>query len=213
MRKLFQLLLAIAILGLIYVIYVQISTPIQFEQEKTRKEKAVIERIKDIRSAQRAYKTKYQRFTSDFDTLINFVLNDSLNMQRKKVSEDDSVGMAKLKALKIQNIEDFSVAVIDTVFAPRKLSPDQVRELRLIPGSPENKEFILTAGTIKTESEIVIPVVECKAPYVYYLDTEKFHQEIINKTDDDINNFNKYPGIKFGSMEGGNNEAGNWTGE
>ncbi len=41
MRKLFQLLLAIAILGLIYVIYVQISTPIQFEQEKTRKEKAV----------------------------------------------------------------------------------------------------------------------------------------------------------------------------
>ncbi|MFI3286527.1 MAG: hypothetical protein R3Y08_07730 [Rikenellaceae bacterium] len=218
MRKIFQLLLAAAIVGLIYLVYVQINTPIQFEKEMAQKEKAVIERIKDVRSAQRAFKTVNARFTGDFDTLINFVLNDSLTMQRKRVDEDDSVGMAQFKLAQkrdknLKNIEEFKVAVIDTVFAPRKLTVDQVKALRFIPGTGDQTEFMIAAGAITTESKVVIPVVEVKAPYILFLDTVKYRQEIINKNDDLINNFNKYPGIKFGSMEGGNNEAGNWTGE
>ncbi len=218
MKKIFQLLLAVAIVGLIYVIYIQISTPIEFEKEMAIKEKAVIERIKDVRSAQRAYKTANASFTGDFDSLINFVLNDSLTMQRKRVDEDDSVGMAQFKLAQkkdktLKNIEEFKVAVIDTVFAPRKLSIEDVKKLRFIPGTGEQTEFILTAGVVATESKVVIPVVEVKAPYVLFLDTVRYRQEIINKNDDLINNYNRYPGIKFGSMEGGNNEAGNWTGE
>ncbi|MFI3280872.1 MAG: hypothetical protein R3Y44_02750 [Rikenellaceae bacterium] len=218
MRKIFQLLLAVAIIGLIYVIYIQISTPIQFEQEMSQREKAVIERIKDVRSAQRAFKTANARFTGDFDTLINFVLNDSLTMQRKRVDEDDSVGMAQFKLAQkkdktLKNIEEFKVAVIDTVFAPRKLTRAQVEDLRYIPGTDKQTEFIINAGLVATESKVVIPVVEVKAPYILFLDTVKYRQEIINKNDDLMNNYNKYPGIKFGSMEGGNNEAGNWTGE
>ncbi len=218
MRKIFQLLLAVAIAGLIYVIYVQIATPIQFEKELTLKEKAVIERIKDVRSAQRAFKTANARFTGDFDSLINFVLNDSLTMQRKRVDEDDSIGMAQFKLAQkrdknLKNIEEFKVAVIDTVFAPRKLTVEQVKDLRFIPGTNKQTEFMLSAGVVSTESKVVIPLVEVKAPYILFLDTVKYRQEIINRNDDLINNFNKYPGIKFGSMEGGNNEAGNWTGE
>ncbi len=218
MRKIFQLLLAVAIIGLIYVIYIQIVTPIQFEQEMAQREKAVIERIKDVRAAQRAFKTANARFTGDFDSLISFVLNDSLTMQRKRVDEDDSLGMAQFllaqkKDKTLKNIEEFKVAVIDTVFAPRKLSKDQVMALRYIPGTGNKTEFMLNAGIVTTESKVVIPVVECKAPYILFLDTVKYRQEIINKNDDLMNNYNMYPGIKFGSMEGGNNESGNWTGE
>ncbi len=218
MRKIFQLILAAVVLALIYVIYVQIATPIEFEQEMALREKAVIERIKDVRSAQRAYKSAFGRFTGDFDTLISFVLNDSLTMQRKRVDEDDSVGMAQFKLAQkknknLKNIEEFKVAVIDTVFAPRKLSPEQVELLRYIPGTGNQTEFMISAGAVATESKVVIPVVEVKAPYILFLDTVRYRQEIINKNDDLINNFNMYPGIKFGSMEGGNNEAGNWTGE
>ncbi len=218
MKKIFQLLLACAVIALAYVIYVQISTPIQFANEMSQREKAVIERIKDVRAAQRAFKTANSHFTGDFDSLINFVLNDSLTMQRKRVDEDDSVGMAQFKLAQkknrnLKNVEEFRVAVIDTVFAPRKLTPDQVKELRFIPFTSNKTEFVLSAGVVTTESKVVIPVVECKAPYILFLDTIKYRQEIINKNDDLINNFNMYPGIKFGSMEGGNNEAGNWTGE
>ena len=121
-KKILQFVLAIAILALVYVIYVQISTPINYEAEKKMRNAAVIDRIKDIRTAERAYKTKYMHFTDNFDSLINFVLNDSLVLERKIVDEDDSVGMAELKRLKKKNVEQFTIAVIDTIFAPKTLT-------------------------------------------------------------------------------------------
>ena len=210
MKKIAQILLAVVIIAFVYVIYQQISTPIRFENELKSKSAQVIERIKDIRTAERAYKTKYQKFTADFDTLANFILNDTLEMERKLVDEDDSVGLALLKKQGKKNVEKFKVAVIDTIFSPKKLTKEEVLNLRYIPTTNNQAEFILEAGQITTESKIVIPVVECRAPYIMFLDTVTYRQEIINKIDDDVNNFNRYPGIKFGSMDAGNNEAGNW---
>ncbi len=210
MKKIAQIILAVVIVAFVYVIYQQISTPLRFENELKVKRAQVIERIKDIRTAQRAYKSKYQKFTADFDTLANFILNEKLEMERKLVDEDDSVGMAMLKKLRKKNVEKFEIAVIDTIFAPKKLTAEDVHNLRYIPGTDNKAQFIMEAGIITTESKVVIPVVECRAPYKMFLDTINFRQEIINKIDDDVNNFNRYPGIKFGSMEAGNNEAGNW---
>ena len=73
-KRIIQIVLAVVIVCLIYVIYKQISTPIIFAKEKAAREARVIDRIKDIRTAERSFKTKYNRFTGDFDTLINFVL-------------------------------------------------------------------------------------------------------------------------------------------
>ncbi|MBR3846764.1 MAG: hypothetical protein IKM37_04310 [Alistipes sp.] len=210
MKTVFQILLAIVIVGFVYVIYDQISTPIRFENEVKAKRSQVIERIKDIRTAQRAYKSKYQKFTADFDTLANFILNETLEMERKLVDEDDSVAMAQLKKAGKKNVEKFQIAVIDTIFSPKKLSKEDVYNLRYIPGTDNKAQFILEAGIITTESKVVIPVVECRAPYTFFLDTITYRQEIVNLIDDEVHNFNRYPGIKFGSMEAGNNEAGNW---
>ena len=73
---------------------------------KTKKAQ-VIDRIKDIRTAQRAFKSKYQHFTGSFDSLTAFVLTDTLEMERKIVDEDDSVAMAMLKKSGKKNIEKF----------------------------------------------------------------------------------------------------------
>lgn len=209
MKKLFQIILAVAIVGLVYVIYVQISTPIRFEKETKAKKAQVIDRIKDIRTAQRAFKSKYQHFTGSFDSLAAFVLTDTLELERKIVDEDDSAAMAMLKKSGRKNVEKFKIAVIDTIFSPKKLSRQDVQNLRYIPGS-DNVEFIMEAGIITTESKVVIPVVEVRAPYKMFLDTVMYRQEVINLIDDEQNNFNRYPGVKFGSMASGNNEAGNW---
>ncbi len=208
-KKIAQIVLAVVIVGLIYVIYQQISTPIRFDKELATRQAAVIERIKDIRTAQRAFKSKYMRFTGNFDSLEQFILNDTLELERKLVDEYDSVAMALLKKSGRKNVEKFKIAVIDTIFSPRKLTASQVKELRYIPFS-DNKEYYLEAGIITTESKVVIPVVECRAPYKEFLDTVAFHQEVVNLIDDQENNFNRYAGVKFGSMEAGNNEAGNW---
>lgn len=210
MKRIFQIILALVIVALVYVIYDQISTPIRFDNELKTRKTQVIERIKDIRTAQRAYKSKYQRFTADFDTLAAFILTDTLELERKIVDEDDSVALAQLKKAGKKNVEKFKVAVIDTIFAPKVLTQADVEQLRYIPGTDNKAEYIMEAGIITTESKVIIPVVECRAPYKMFLDTVEFRQEFINLVDDEVHNFNRYPGVKFGSMEAGNNEAGNW---
>ena len=210
MKKLFQIILAVAIVGLVYVIYVQISTPIRFDKETKAKKAQVIDRIKDIRTAQRAFKSKYQHFTASFDSLSAFVLTDTLELERKIVDEDDSAAMAMLKKSGKKNIEKFKIAVIDTIFDPKKVTRQDVENFRFIPGTGNKAQFIMEAGIITTESKVVIPVVECRAPYKAFLDTVAYRQEVINLIDEEQNNFNRYPGVKFGSMDSGNNEAGNW---
>ena len=210
MKKLFQIILAVAIVGLVYVIYVQISTPIRFDKETKAKKAQVIDRIKEIRTAQRAFKSKYQHFTASFDSLSAFVLTDTLELERKIVDEDDSAAMAMLKKSGKKNIEKFKIAVIDTIFAPKKVTRQDVENFRFIPGTGNKAQFIMEAGIITTESKVVIPVVECRAPYKAFLDTVAYRQEVINLIDEEQNNFNRYPGVKFGSMDSGNNEAGNW---
>ncbi len=210
MKKIIQLVLAIVIVALCYVIYDQISTPIRFEKETAQKKALVIERIKHVREAERAFKMKYQRFTADFDTLINFVLNESLELERKIVDEDDSAGLAQLKKLGRKNVEKFSIAVIDTIFAPAVLTPEDVQNLRYVPGTNKGREFSLKAAQLTTGSGVVVPVVECSVRYEYFLDTVEYRQEIVNYVDNEMNNFNRFPGVKFGDIEAANNEAGNW---
>lgn len=215
MRKIFQLILGVGVLGLCYVIFTQISTPIKFEDERVRKEKVVIEQLKDIRLAERRYKEVYGKYTDNFDTLIHFVLNDSLTMYKKLVDEDDSVGMAKFRQRqkrdkKLRNRVEYKIAVIDTVFSPRK-SVEDIKNLRYIPGT--NTEFLLSTNTVTNENKSVDNYIECAAPYSWFLDTVKYRQEIINLVDDLKENYDMYEGLKFGSMIESNNDAGNWKGE
>ena len=209
MKKAIQFFLGLVIVALIYVITMQIYNPLSFEKQVKERNAEVIVKLKDIRAAERAYKSKYQQFTGDFDSLIYFILNDSLEMERKLVDEDDSVAMAQLKKAGKKNVEKYSIAVIDTIFNPRKLSKEDVNNLRYIPHT-NNVEFILEAAKVMTGANVLVPVVECRAPYKMYLDTVAYRQNIINLIDDRVNNFNAYAGLKFGSMEGSNNEAGNW---
>ena len=90
------------------------------------------------------------------------------------------------------------------------MTRQDVENFRYIPGTGNKAQFIMEAGIITTESKVVIPVVECRAPYKAFLDTVAYRQEVINLIDEEQNNFNRYPGVKFGSMDSGNNEAGNW---
>ena len=174
MKKGIQIVLALVILGLVYVIAMEIHTPQAFNKELKQRNAAVIERLEDIRTAERAFKKKYQYFTGSFD------------------------------------IEKFNIAVIDTIFSPRKLSREDIENLRYIPFTDNKTQFLLEAARIVTESKVEIPVVECRAPYKMYLDTIKYRQEVINLIDNQVHNLNQYAGLKFGSLEGGNNEAGNW---
>lgn len=203
MKKVIQIVLVLVIVGLTYFLVMSILTPLDFQTEKAARDRDVIERIKDIRTAQRAYKQVNQRYTASFDTLINFILNDSLPFEKAIGSADDSVAVAK----GLVKREKFYMAAIDTVFGARKLTPEQVKQFSLIPHG-QGKKFIMDAGNLTTESKVVIPVFECKAPYKDYL-SDLDEQELVNLVDE-RKMLDKYPGLKVGSMTEATNDAGNW---
>ena len=211
-----KVLLGVAILAGIWCLWKIISTPINFDEDYSVRSGAVISRIKDIRTAERQFKSKYQHFTADFDTLINFILTDSIEYESKIADENDSLAMVRAQAewkknkknrgKKFQNVKKSYYNVKDSIF--KHLTVDQVKDLKLIPFS-NGQEFLLEAKMLETESKVVIPVVECRAPFKAFLNLDEYKQEVINLIDD-YNSVDKYPGIKFGDMNRGNNEAGNW---
>ena len=199
MKRVIQIVLLIAAAGLAYVLYQQIMIPVKFNETQALREQAVIQRLKDIREAQRAYKSVYGKYTPSMDTLINFVKNDSMSYEIKMRSEDDSAAVAegRVKTIKVK------YAVIDTIFNKNFKADD----LRYIPFS-NGQEFIMAADTLVTASKVTIPVFEAKAPYKRYL-SDLNHQELVNLIDR-TKSLNKYAGLKVGSITEATNDAGNW---
>lgn len=212
-KTIIQILLAVVVVAMAYLLYDSIMTPVRFDDTKIAREKAVIERISDIRSAQRGYKQVYGKYTGSFDTLINFVLTAEMEFERQLVSSDDSVGLAKLKKARKKNIEKFTVKAIDTVFGAKKLTPAQIEQLRYIPYSAqanggEVKEFIMGAGMVEV-GNVKVPVFEAKAPYKAFL-LDLNEQLLVNLIDEQKNVLYRYPGIKVGDLYQATNDAGNW---
>ncbi len=203
-KKVIQIALLVVIALLVYVLLQQIMTPMHFQKEQKKREEAVIERLYNIRLAQRAYKQKYLQYTPSFDVLINFILNDSLVFRKSIGSADDSVAVAKGQV----KTEEFYKMAADTVFGSKKLTVEQIKELPLIPYG-DGKKFIMDAGFFKTESEIVVPVFECKAPFKDFLG-DLDEQELINLIDIHKKTLHKYPGLKVGALDQATNDAGNW---
>ncbi len=203
MKKIVQVILAVAIVGLAYVVYRQISIPLEFNKEVEHRSAAVIDRIKDIRTAERAYKQANKVYTGSMDTLINFILRDSMTFERAFGSADDSVAVAR----GLVKRETYKVAVIDTIFGAKKFTPAMADSLRYVPYS-NGQEYILEAGSLNV-AETTVQVFECRAPYKMFL-SDLNRQELINLIDERENTYNDYPGIKVGSMTSATNDAGNW---
>jgi hypothetical protein len=195
-RLIVQIVLGVVILGLTYLIYSGIMKPIDFVKEKDSRYDKVIERLKDIRTAQVAYKSVYQKFTGSFDTLINFLKYDSFPVEFKEGSLDDSIAVAK----GLVKRDTIYVPVRDSLF-PKGYYHDS---LRYVPHT-SGVQFSLTAGYIQTQSKVLVQVFEAGALNFDILNGMN-RQLIIN-----LNDLAKdFKGLRVGSMKEANNNAGNW---
>jgi len=71
MKTVLQVVLFLVAIGLAYLIYASIQRPIDFKKEQTARYNATIERLKDIRKAELAFKDVHGRFTGSWDTLLH----------------------------------------------------------------------------------------------------------------------------------------------
>lgn len=209
MKTVTQIVLIAIIIVLAYLIYSTIEKPIQFEKEKKARYEATINRLKDIRKAELAYKDVYGKFTGSWDTLINFVKDGTLPLVRKIGMLTDSMidaGWTEQKALKEGKIirDTVRISVLDSIF---KKGYD-INSINKVPLKDTTAYFSLGARQILTGSGLKVPVFEAKVHNNVLLHGLN-KQEIINLNEASRMN-GKYPGLKVGSLEETNNNAGNW---
>ncbi len=208
LKILFQIVFPIVIVVLAYYLYDGINTPIQFKKQMDYRYEKVKQNLIDIRTAEVAYKQVNGKYADNFDALIDFIKHDSIPMVRAINSIPDSLleaGMTEQEAIKKGIIirDTVKIAVVDTLF-----SKDFVADsLRYIPFS-NHEEFDLGAKKITTGSNVKVQVFEARADYRKWL-IGLNHQLIVNIVDEkEVNK--KFPGLKVGSLEEANNNAGNW---
>ncbi len=227
MKTVFNIVLGVCIIALVYICYTSIMGPIDFENAKKQRDAAVIARLIDIRKAQSEYRNlNNQQYTSSFDTLIDFVKNKKLPFIYKQgeltdkqledgLTEKKAIGIIE-KAKKTGNYNDVKkwglenfkrdtmwVAVLDTIF-PKGFNADSMRYIPY--GNGAQFEMAIKNDTAKSGAPFCL--LEVKAPYDTYL-SGLDKQEIANLKDVQTK-LNKYCGLMIGSLETANNNAGNW---
>ena len=105
MKKVVNIVLLLCVCGLAYICVGSIMGSINFGKEREAREKQIIARLIDIRTAQVAFRDLNKgQYTDSFDELISFVKNDSLPFV-KKVGEltDNQLedGLTEAKAMKL----------------------------------------------------------------------------------------------------------------
>jgi len=207
MKTVLQIILALVIVGLGYGLYTSIQTPIEFRQVKQRRYDATIQKLKNIRTAQLAYKDEHGSFTGSFDTLINFVNTDSLRLVRAIGRIPDKLleqGMTEQEALRrgIIQRDTIRVSVKDSLFG----HDYNANLLWKVPYT--NDSFQLGAKTLET-GNVDVAVFEAKVHNDVLLHDQK-KQLVINLNERMSKKQNKFPGVKVGDLQEPNNNAGNW---
>ncbi|MBR8535284.1 hypothetical protein KDU71_06915 [Carboxylicivirga sediminis] len=209
MKTVIQIVLTIAIIALGYYCVESINKPIRFQEQHEIRKNANVEKLILTRDAQVAYKSVYNKYTGSFDTLINFILNDSLPLVKKEGSLTDSMreaGMTEIKALALGIIsrDTIRVSVKDSLF-PAGYPVDSLKYIPFVEGG---KMYEMGAGVVETGSGVKVQVFEAKVHNNIYLAGLEA-QEVIN-LNDKTEKLERYPGLKVGSLEAANNNAGNW---
>ena len=200
MKTVIQVLLSVAILVLGYLLVDSIRQPIRFQQEQRTRYNRTIDRLKDIRTSQLAYRSVYGEFTGSFDTLIDFVKNDSFRIVMAIGFEDDDADAASEEIIR----DTIRVSVRDSIFP----AGYPVDSLRYVPYTGGRKEFFLGAGEVMTGSGLKVKVFEAHV-YNNVLLAGLDRQLVINMNDERIKR-DQFPGLRVGSLTETTNNAGNW---
>lgn len=211
MKNVLKIIVQVALLVVIgilcYFLYESIMQPIRFDEQYQKRKDAVVTRLKQIRDIQVAYKTINNKYTGSFDTLIDFAKNGNLKLVKMEGSLSDSLlkeGWTEAKAIKEGIIKRDTVFVSVKDSLCKVYNPDS---LRYVPYT-DNKEFELGSSSITTSSGLIIPVFEAKVANKIFL--KGLDNQYRINMDKEAEQLNRFPGLKVGSLEEANNNAGNW---
>ena len=203
---LINILLFAVIVFLAWQVVKSIQAPIKFNNEQKAREAKVVERLIDIRNAEVLYKNANNKYTADFDSLIQFCQTAEIPIVKIVPDPTDTTFTRT-----INDTLGF-VKVMDSIKSTRENF--NINDLKYVPFAENHQQFELEAGMIKRNG-IDIPVFEARTPYEVYLATPgaNFNEKEWNQRRDNAKaekeSINRYAGLRVGSMEEATTD-GNW---
>ena len=222
------LVLPACIAGLTYALVSSVMEPVNFEKHREYRKGIAVQRLKDIRDLQVAYKNVNGKYTADIDSLIMFYNDGKMKITLQVGSKDDSLAMAntdkfkkkyrnlkgdklnqKLHELYLAGEQNLvfqvtsEIAVKDTIFHNRENFI--IDSLAFIPFCGDS---IIMDATIKKVSGVNVPLFEASMPYKSLL--KGLNNQLRVNLDAQCEDQGKYKGLQVGSITAPNNNAGNW---
>ena len=223
-----EVVLAAIICLLVWATVKSIQKPVQFNNEVAARSQVAIQRLKDIRTLQVAFKSVNGRFSPTIDSLKQFYETGKMEIVMQIGSHDDSLAVANTEAIKKANkklkaneilakLEEayaagqkvvFStvteIPVKDTLFRSRTdFCIDSLAYIPFSGGQPTEME-----ATIKLVSGVNVPLFEARMPYKALC--KGLDNQLRINLDAERKDQNKYEGLQVGSVTAPNNNAGNW---
>ena len=141
-------------------IYSSINGPIKFNQVKNDRYTEVIDRLKDIRSAQIAHKDVNGFYANNFDSLVSFIDNGIFTLIEKRDSSyleyNRTYRIDMLKEVEIVDTLGF-VSVKDSLFG----NTESYKMMAKVPIDGTDSEFSINADIID-KNGYQVPVFEVK---------------------------------------------------
>ena len=171
-RKTIQLILWPVIIILAWLVYRSPISLKEFQEETNYRKSAVVQDLKDIRTAQIAFKDKYRVYAGDFNSLLSFVKNDSLAVVKAIGETPDSLTESQALSAGIISRDTVFVPAYQTIFNQDYLDTRDSRftfdldKLPIVPFSDEM--FNIESGNIE-KGKVVVQVFEVSTTYTTFL--------------------------------------------
>ncbi|MFO7869667.1 MAG: hypothetical protein R6U95_10260 [Bacteroidales bacterium] len=196
-----ELVLLVCIAFLAYLVYSSVKTNIDFEKEKDRKIELVKNKLINAREFQFAYEKKYGKYCGNWDTLIDFAKNDSLQFDKKIGNLEDSAAVASGEAY----VEKVKIPVIEKLKRDSIISTNfNITNLKYVPES--DSVFDIGARSINSGG-VELSTFQIGVDFNVLL--EGMDLQLIANARENYTKRTNYPGIRVGSLEKAITE-GNW---
>ncbi len=198
-RTIIQIVLVLVIIALVYFLYDSIMEPVRYENEYNKRSKAVISKLKEIRTLEEAYKVVNGRYMADIDSLILFLQQGRVPVIKKIGDVPDTLTEEKALKMGIISRDTIYMNPLEKLREEKKISitEEQLKDLKYIPYG--NGQTFESQASFVDKSGFSVPVIEVKAHFSSFLEGMD-KQFVINKIAD-AEAIKKYPGLKFGSLE------------
>lgn len=153
---------------LAYFVYNSINSEVEFQQVAKVRVAENVQKLKDLRQVQIAYKKVNNNYSNNFESLINFLENDSMAIVKAIGETPDSLTDAQALELGIISRDTAYVLAKETVFDEAYLSsrnekfPLDLSALTSVPHSDQN--YSVDAGMVE-KGKVVVQVFEISTTY------------------------------------------------